>query len=301
MADYLEAAAQPFAGVVLMVDSRLGFTDLDLQLLDFVAPRLAANGAVKLLVLLTKADKLNRREADQALAACQTRLAARSTEESDIGITLFSALKRRGVDDVAVLAAQLRSAGGMEIRQRSRPSILALPHGITLIAKATRCARRLLVFLHGFPEGAFVWDELLAPLRAATAASRPTCAASSARRLRRRSRPIAPSTSWPTSARSSPAGQPRRCAGGARLGRCGGLVAGGAASRTARTPGHRSGIAAPGAPLSARAARQPGTTGGERLHELCRPDAEALLAADDFARLWPFFELDGRESDGSRD
>ncbi|HNJ83745.1 MAG TPA: YihA family ribosome biogenesis GTP-binding protein, partial [Piscinibacter sp.] len=101
MADYLELR-RSLAGVVLMVDSRLGFTDLDLQLLDFVAPRLA-NGAVKLLVLLTKADKLNRREADQALAACQDTLAARSTEESDIGITLFSALKRRGVDDAAVL------------------------------------------------------------------------------------------------------------------------------------------------------------------------------------------------------
>ena len=101
MADYLELR-RSLAGVVLMVDSRLGLTDLDLQLLDFVAPRLA-NGAVKLLVLLTKADKLNRREADQALAACQDTLGARSTEESDIGITLFSALKRRGVDDAAVL------------------------------------------------------------------------------------------------------------------------------------------------------------------------------------------------------
>ena len=99
--NWVQQLRQP-AGVVLMVDSRLGFTDLDLQLLDFVAPRLA-NGAVKLLVLLTKADKLNRREADQALAACQDTLAARSTEESDIGITLFSALKRRGVDDAAVL------------------------------------------------------------------------------------------------------------------------------------------------------------------------------------------------------
>ena len=30
---------------------------------------------------------------------------------------------------------------------------------------------------------------------------------------------------------------------------------------------------------------------------LCRPDAEALLAADDFARLWPFFELMGASDD----
>ena len=39
MADYL-ALRRSLAGVVLMVDSRLGFTDLDRQLLRFVAPRL---------------------------------------------------------------------------------------------------------------------------------------------------------------------------------------------------------------------------------------------------------------------
>lgn len=101
MADYLEVR-RSLAGVVLMVDARLGFTDLDLQLLDFIAPRLA-NGAVRLLVLLTKADKLSRSEADRALAACQEALAERSTEESDIGITLFSALNKRGVDDTALM------------------------------------------------------------------------------------------------------------------------------------------------------------------------------------------------------
>ncbi|MFT3664335.1 ribosome biogenesis GTP-binding protein YihA/YsxC [Piscinibacter sp.] len=100
MADYLELR-RSLSGVVLMVDSRLGFTELDLQLLDFVAPRLA-NGSVKLLVLLTKADKLNRREAERALAACQDTLGRLGTEASDIGITLFSALNKRGVDDVAV-------------------------------------------------------------------------------------------------------------------------------------------------------------------------------------------------------
>lgn len=39
----------------------------------------------------------------------------------------------------------------------------ALPHGITLSCRA--CGERgrpVLMFLHGFPEGAFVWDELLA-------------------------------------------------------------------------------------------------------------------------------------------
>ena len=38
----------------------------------------------------------------------------------------------------------------------------ALPHGITLSCRATGTpGRPLLVFLHGFPEAAFVWDELL--------------------------------------------------------------------------------------------------------------------------------------------
>ena len=39
----------------------------------------------------------------------------------------------------------------------------ALPHGITLGCRAAgRPGAPLLVFLHGFPEAAFVWDELLA-------------------------------------------------------------------------------------------------------------------------------------------
>ncbi len=39
----------------------------------------------------------------------------------------------------------------------------ALPHGITLECRvAGEPGRPLLLFLHGFPEGAFVWDELLA-------------------------------------------------------------------------------------------------------------------------------------------
>ncbi len=37
-----------------------------------------------------------------------------------------------------------------------------LPHGITLSCRATgERGRPVLVFLHGFPEGAFVWDGLL--------------------------------------------------------------------------------------------------------------------------------------------
>src|SRR3954451_21433360 len=39
MADYLESR-RSLSGVVLMVDPRLGFTELDQQLLEFIAPRL---------------------------------------------------------------------------------------------------------------------------------------------------------------------------------------------------------------------------------------------------------------------
>lgn len=100
MAQYLELR-RPLHGVVLMIDSRLGFTDLDRRLLGLLAPRLAG-GEVRLLALLTKADKLNRRDSDAALLAAQGVLAEVASESSDLGVTLFSALSRRGVGDVAL-------------------------------------------------------------------------------------------------------------------------------------------------------------------------------------------------------
>ena len=99
MADYL-AVRRSLSGVVLMVDPRLGLTDLDRQLLAWVAPRVGT-GEVRLLVLLTKADKLSRKEADAALRAAKEALAELSTDDADIGISLFSALKKIGVDDAA--------------------------------------------------------------------------------------------------------------------------------------------------------------------------------------------------------
>jgi GTP-binding protein len=101
MAEYL-AARRNLAGVVLMVDSRLGFTDLDRQLLSFVAPRVG-NGSVKLLTLLTKSDKLSRKESREALAAAQAVLGECATDEADVSVTLFSALDRSGVGDAAVV------------------------------------------------------------------------------------------------------------------------------------------------------------------------------------------------------
>lgn len=99
MADYLEVRRN-LHGVVLMVDSRLGFTPLDLRLLEFITPRIS-NGAVKLLVLLTKADKLNKREQQESLAAVQKVLGEVTTEASDVGILLFSGPKQVGLADLA--------------------------------------------------------------------------------------------------------------------------------------------------------------------------------------------------------
>ncbi|WP_428420523.1 ribosome biogenesis GTP-binding protein YihA/YsxC [Methylibium sp.] len=99
MAQYLELR-RSLSGVVLMVDSRLGFTELDQQLLAFVAPRVGT-GEIKLLVLLTKADKLNRREADASLAKAQAVLGQLATDDADLSLALFSALNQRGVGDAA--------------------------------------------------------------------------------------------------------------------------------------------------------------------------------------------------------
>jgi GTP-binding protein len=99
MADYL-ALRRNLSAVVQMVDSRHGFTDLDLQLLEYVTPRVR-NGEVKLLVLLTKADKLNRKEQAESLRKAQDVLGELATDEADIGICLFSSLNKTGVEDAA--------------------------------------------------------------------------------------------------------------------------------------------------------------------------------------------------------
>ena len=99
MADYLEVR-RALMGVVLMVDSRHGFTPLDKQLLDFIAQRVKT-GEVKLLVLLTKCDKLGQRDQGLAIEAASAVLADFTTEASDIAVTLFSSMRRVGVEDVA--------------------------------------------------------------------------------------------------------------------------------------------------------------------------------------------------------
>ena len=62
MANYL-VTRENLRGVVLLCDPRHGLTELDDILLEVIRPRVEEG--LKFLVLLTKADKLNRTEADQ--------------------------------------------------------------------------------------------------------------------------------------------------------------------------------------------------------------------------------------------
>jgi GTP-binding protein len=91
MANYL-TSRENLRAVVLLCDPRLGLTELDDILLDVLRPRVEAG--LKFLVLLTKADKLNRSEGAKALSIAK--LQAGGGE-----VRLFSALKKQGVDEVA--------------------------------------------------------------------------------------------------------------------------------------------------------------------------------------------------------
>ena len=93
MGNYL-LTRENLTGVVLLIDPRLGMTELDEILLDVIRPRVQAG--LKFLVLLTKSDKLSRSEAAKALSIA--RLQSGGGEAR-----LFSALKKQGLDDVAQL------------------------------------------------------------------------------------------------------------------------------------------------------------------------------------------------------
>ena len=113
MAQYI-VQRRSLAGVVLLLDSRLGFTDLDQRLLRLLAPRLAG-GVVRLLVLLTKSDKLTRQAGTQALREAAAVLARDGPEHAKVDVALFSALNGRGVGDVAMrLQDWVRSGGGLQ-------------------------------------------------------------------------------------------------------------------------------------------------------------------------------------------
>ena len=93
MVTYL-VSSESLTGIVLLCDPRLGLTGLDEALLEVVRPRVQEG--LRFLVLLTKADKLTRAEQTKALSIA--RLQTGGGE-----VRMFSALKRQGVDEVALL------------------------------------------------------------------------------------------------------------------------------------------------------------------------------------------------------
>ncbi len=97
MANYLVSRPN-LAGVVMLCDPRHGLKELDEALLEVIRPRVEQG--LPFLILLTKADKLNRSE--QARALQITRLQAGGGE-----VMLFSALKRQGVEPAALWLRQL--------------------------------------------------------------------------------------------------------------------------------------------------------------------------------------------------
>jgi GTP-binding protein len=92
MANYLVSRPN-LRGVVMLCDPRMGLTELDEALLEVIRPRV--QDGLDFLVLLTKADKLTRAEANKALSIAKLQAGGGDAK-------LFSSLKKQGLDDVAL-------------------------------------------------------------------------------------------------------------------------------------------------------------------------------------------------------
>ena len=173
---------------------------------------------------------------------------------------------------------------------------VALPHGITLHCRvAGRKGRPTLLFLHGFPEGAFIWDEQLAYF------ARPEnggyrCVAPYLRGFGASSSPAEVEAYRAKHLVQDLAALVAAQAPGGAL-EClvahdwGGAVAWNLANQQPQLLKRLAIINSPhpGAfvrELSHNSAQQ---AASQYMHFLCRPDAEALLAEDDFRRLFGFF------------
>ena len=96
LGDYVRARKQ-LSALVLIVDARRPFTDLDIQMLEWFAPT-----GKPIHCLLTKADKLNRSDGADALRMARTLLASYVDAEGKpfpFTAQLFSALKRTGLEE----------------------------------------------------------------------------------------------------------------------------------------------------------------------------------------------------------
>jgi len=179
---------------------------------------------------------------------------------------------------------------------------VTLPHGITLHCRVTGVAGRpVLLLLHGFPEGAFIWDELLlhfarpenggyrciAPyLRGFGPSSSP--AEVEAYRAKHLVQDLAALI-----AAESP-GSPLECLVAHDWG---GAVAWNLANQQPQLMKRLAIINSPhpGTFLRELQHSPAQQAASQYMHFLCRPDAEALLAENDFRRLFGFFDAsDGR-------
>jgi GTP-binding protein len=96
LGDYVQRREQ-LAALVLIMDSRRPFTELDIQMLEWFAPT-----GKPIHCILTKVDKLNRNESTNALRQAQQVLDSYVDEEGNgfpFTVQLFSALKRVGIDE----------------------------------------------------------------------------------------------------------------------------------------------------------------------------------------------------------
>ncbi len=96
LGDYVQRREQ-LAALVLIIDSRRPFTDLDIQMLEWFAPT-----GKPIHCILTKSDKLNRNESTNALRTARTILASYVDAEGQpfpFTAQLFSALKRTGIEE----------------------------------------------------------------------------------------------------------------------------------------------------------------------------------------------------------
>jgi len=173
-----------------------------------------------------------------------------------------------------------------------------LPHGITLSCRvAGEPGRPLMLFLHGFPEGAFIWDELLEHF-AQPAHGGYRCVAPSLRGFGRSSAPKEVEA-YRAHLLIQDVAELGVLETGSPEGRIDTLVAhdwGGAfgwgfANQLPQRLGRLVIVNSPHPGTFARELQ--GSPAQQQasayMHFLARPDAEALLAADDYRRLWGFF------------
>ncbi|SFF09610.1 alpha/beta fold hydrolase [Paracidovorax wautersii] len=173
-----------------------------------------------------------------------------------------------------------------------------LPHGITLHCRASGAqGRPVLLFLHGFPEGAFIWDGLLAHF------SQPAhggfrCVAPSLRGFAPSSSPSAPEAYRARHlVQDVTALIAAECGPGRPLAALvahdwGGAVAWNVANQRPDLLERLLIVNSPHPGAFVRELQQNPAqqAASEYMHFLCRPDAEALLAEDDFRRLFGFFD-----------